>query len=573
MGVSTKYQSYYTKSEPILDYMTQILDIKSTDAIFEPCGGNGAFVDKILKQIPSANISIFELDPNAVATLQDKYACLNNISIKSTDTLLDNCIVNRLITFDKIIGNPPYGARNDDNKKNELAKLYPGLYTKESYTLFLFACIKCLNEGGMLSFIVPDTFLSLHRHLAIRQFILQHTQIKELSLFPSSYFPGVDFGYANLCIITLQKSSNIASNLSNKFTIRTGFTSVNDLYFPHKGTHQEFTQSDILNNPASAFFFNSNSRINSLVNDITIRTIGDIADCVTGFYSGNDKIYLRPANPKIIAKDDDIFGNSEDETGETGETDDETPKRGVSSPSLHPLKLETPDEDETPDGETGETGETDQSEKPEEDSPAEPTSATLGLIAVIPAVVSLESTAVLLEINATNLRQVWCQAGQISAVLPTSLVIENGITAKIDEGDGSSRGFFPTRSDPRATPAVISEPRLFCVLCGRAASCRTAVPVHRDSEEGNSVPHGVGVADVGIPADHIEDDLLRPSIEPSGNRGLLAVRQGMWKRGNVVTGSERDQVDAGVGADAEARGVRRCGRTREILREMLDFRR
>ena len=280
-----------------------------------------------------------------------------------------------------------------------------------------------------------------------------------------------------------------------------------------------------------------------------------------------------PANPKIIAKDDDIFGNSEDETGETGETDDETPKRGVSSPSLHPLKLETPDEDETPDGETGETGETDQSEKPEEDSPAEPTSATLGLIAVIPAVVSLESTAVLLEINATNLRQVWCQAGQISAVLPTSLVIENGITAKIDEGDGSSRGFFPTRSDPRATPAVISEPRLFCVLCGRAASCRTAVPVHRDSDEGNSVPHGVGVADVGIPADHIEDDLLRPSIEPSGNRGLLAVRQGMWKRGNVVTGSERDQVDAGVGADAEARGVRRRGRTREILREMLDFRR
>ena len=54
-----------------------------------------------------------------------------------------------------------------------------------------------------------------------------------------------------------------------------------------------------MNNPASAFFFNSNSRINSLVNDITIRTIGDIADCVTGFYSGNDKIYLRPANPKI----------------------------------------------------------------------------------------------------------------------------------------------------------------------------------------------------------------------------------------------------------------------------------
>ena len=148
-------------------------------------------------------------------------------------------------------------------------------------------------------------------------------------------------------------------------------------------------------------------------------------------------------------------------------------------------------------------------------------------ISVIPAVVGVESTAVLLEVNATNLRQVWCQAGKVSAVLPTSLVVENGITAIIDEGDGNSRGSLSRSADSLEAPAVISEPRLFRVLCGSPAERRTAVPVHRDSDGGNSVPHAVGVADAGIPADRIEHDLVRASLEPSGNRGLLALRQGM----------------------------------------------
>ena len=108
-----------------------------------------------------------------------------------------------------------------------------------------------------------------------------------------------------------------------------------------------------------------------------------------------------------------------------------------------------------------------------------------------------------------------------------SLVMENGITAVIDEGDGNSRGSLLYSDDALETPAVISEPRLFRVLCGRPADRRTAVPVHGDSVGGNSVPHAVGVADAGIPADRIEHDLVRPALEPAGNRGVLALRQGM----------------------------------------------
>lgn len=299
MSAATQYQSYYTKSEPILNYMATMLDIKSTDLIFEPCAGDGVFVDKILEQIPSANISIFELNPEAVLSLQRKYDSIQNVRIKLTDTLLDDAVVRKLVAFDKIIGNPPYGARNSSEKKEELNKLYPELYTKESYTLFLFACVRCLKERGLLSFIIPDTFLSLHRHISIRQYILKNTKIKELSMIPSSYFPGINFGYANLCIITLQKDSDVASNLSHRFCIRNGFSAVEELEYVGSGHCKEYSQADIYNNIDSAFFFNSSERVNDLINDISIHRIGDIANCVTGFYSGNDKAYLRPVSMEM----------------------------------------------------------------------------------------------------------------------------------------------------------------------------------------------------------------------------------------------------------------------------------
>lgn len=299
MGESLTYQSYYTKSNPILNYMTSMLHFQPQDSILEPCGGDGAFVDKILEKSPHAKISIFELNPEAVGTLRNKYSNETNIHIRQTDTLLDEDVVTCKLRYDKIIGNPPYGARNDQNKKNLLNTLYADLYTKESYTLFLYACTRCLNEHGELSFIIPDTFLSLHRHVAIRKFLLTNTIIRELALFPSSFFPGVNFGYANLCIITLKKSSDIMANLKNNITIRTDFRTVEELESKNAGTSKVVSQKTVYDGVGSAFMFKSSECLTDLINDESIPKIGDIASCVTGFYSGNDKRYLRPLNSNV----------------------------------------------------------------------------------------------------------------------------------------------------------------------------------------------------------------------------------------------------------------------------------
>ena len=299
MDSALTYQAYYTKSDPILNYMTGMLNFDPHDEILEPCGGDGVFIDKILEHNPDAHVNVFELNTSAVIGLKEKYSAKPGISVKETDTLLDTAIISCTQRYDKIIGNPPYGARNDEKKKNLLNKLYPDLYTKESYTLFLYACTRCLKENGELCFIIPDTFLSLHRHLSIRKFLLTNTQIRELALFPSSFFPGINFGYANLCIITLKKSSEISQNMNNEIVIRTNFKSVEELENSNCGTRKIISQKSVYDGVGSAFMFNSTDKVASLINNEDLKKIGDIASCVTGFYSGNDKNYLHPLNSEI----------------------------------------------------------------------------------------------------------------------------------------------------------------------------------------------------------------------------------------------------------------------------------
>jgi tRNA1(Val) A37 N6-methylase TrmN6 len=298
-----KYQAFYTKSTPIVDYMVDKLLLKPTDKIFEPCGGDGVFVEAILYADKFANIDICELNPASVAVLQSKFANFQNVSIRECDTLLDNDLSfnsNFGGYYDKIIANPPYGAWQDLEKRAVLKKMYSDLYAKESYALFLFRCIELLKEGGILSFIIPDTFLNLHMHKAIRKHILTKTKIIELALFPSSFFPGVNFGYANLSIITLQKTSNQKECLSNSFNVLTNFSAVEQLAEINKQELKvySFSQQEIFSNPDYAFLISDNSSISKAINEAAIK-VGDIASCVTGFYSGDDKTFLQVNSPDL----------------------------------------------------------------------------------------------------------------------------------------------------------------------------------------------------------------------------------------------------------------------------------
>ncbi len=300
------YRSYYTKSSPIVSYMVQKLSIESGVRVFEPCAGDGVFIDALNSKIPNLSIDIFELNPEAVSLLKEKYKSHSNITEREEDTLTNE----ELFLFskaggvyDRIIANPPYGGWQDHDRRKILKKFYPGLYVKETYTLFLYRCIQLLRDKGILVFIIPDTFLNLHMHTTLREYLLTNTKVKEITLFPSSFFPGVNFGYSNLSIITLERCFNKNECLRNDFKVITGFKNVEELTNIEKGLRKNlqlfiFSQKNTYENLDHALFITENPRVTHLINNVGKR-IGDIAACVTGFYSGSDKNYLRPISPKI----------------------------------------------------------------------------------------------------------------------------------------------------------------------------------------------------------------------------------------------------------------------------------
>jgi adenine-specific DNA-methyltransferase len=291
------YQPYYTTSKSLVNYMVENLAVTRGMRVFEPCAGNGVFIDALIEKISDITVEAFELDTQAVATLNKKYANDKRIFIKHCDTLTDDMLTlyaNSGGYFERIIANPPYGGWQDYDKRKDLKKLYPQMYVKETYTLFLYRCIQLLKENGLLVFIVPDTFLNLHSHTALRKFMLTNTKIKEIALFPSFFFPNINFGYANLSIITLEKSYKLEECLANQVRVLTGFRQVEELEKAkdHNLKVHTLKQEHIFNTSNHAFIVSDSPVLERL--SCRDKKIGDIADCVTGLYSGNDRKFLRP---------------------------------------------------------------------------------------------------------------------------------------------------------------------------------------------------------------------------------------------------------------------------------------
>lgn len=319
--------SYYTNSDEITSYMANRLGISNNNVILEPSAGEGIFIDEILKTGIPIQVDALDIDKKAISVLEKKYKDNDSITVIETDTLLDerldlfgipeiwlkrtDTLIDEQLSFfgavgghyDRVIGNPPYGAWQDYEKRDLLKKKYPGQYVKETYSLFLLRCISVLKMGGRLSFIIPDTFLFLNLHAKLREVLLTATKIEEIIIFPSKFFPGVSFGYSNLSIITLERCTKEVA-LNNTARIVQGFCSADEfrLLFvkgnlPEHLSEFKLKQSDVLACDQHRFIL-ANNDITTTIKHSALR-LGDIADVVTGFYTGDNKRFIRAIDDSV----------------------------------------------------------------------------------------------------------------------------------------------------------------------------------------------------------------------------------------------------------------------------------
>jgi type I restriction-modification system DNA methylase subunit len=148
---------------------------------------------KLLEEETTASARNYQLEIGGamLPSLGANIVCGNSLieSAIETDLLAETSIAKRLNVlnfntafpwidetggFDAIVGNPPWGAQFDEETTGILRHNYVTASTDsiDSYAVFIERARSLLRDRGLLSYIVPDTFLRKDGYLATREMLL-----------------------------------------------------------------------------------------------------------------------------------------------------------------------------------------------------------------------------------------------------------------------------------------------------------------------------------------------------------------------------------------------------------------
>ncbi len=144
-------------------------DIKS---ILEPSCGSCEYILQINKMLD--NCIITGIEKNKIIFNNIKDISKNNISLINDDFL--KIKINK--KYDLVLGNPPYFVI----KKKEVNQKYYDYFEGRPniFILFIIKSLEILNEGGILSFILPKNFLNSLYYNKTRQYIYKYYKILEI---------------------------------------------------------------------------------------------------------------------------------------------------------------------------------------------------------------------------------------------------------------------------------------------------------------------------------------------------------------------------------------------------------
>jgi tRNA1(Val) A37 N6-methylase TrmN6 len=145
---------------------------KNINNILEPSCGSGEYITAINKFYPKKNILAIEFNDiiyNNIQSLKN-----NKINI-----LNENFITyNTLEKFDLIIGNPPFYIMKKKDVDKNFYKYFDG--RPNIFILFIIKSLTLLSKNGLLSFILPTSFLNCSYYEKTREYIYNNFQIIDI---------------------------------------------------------------------------------------------------------------------------------------------------------------------------------------------------------------------------------------------------------------------------------------------------------------------------------------------------------------------------------------------------------
>lgn len=180
--------------------LVESIDLKKGQNILEPSFGEGSFIFAIIDRLyPSIYSDVEELFSHLYGVEFDEtlYETFKEKIIERFGKLpqhfnfyhADFLQAELPISFDHIIGNPPFGGTVNKNiaEEDKLDKKYGWRFDlkikKETYSFFTVKCIESLAPNGQLHFICSNTFLTVSTHKGLRNYLMQTGAINICSLF------------------------------------------------------------------------------------------------------------------------------------------------------------------------------------------------------------------------------------------------------------------------------------------------------------------------------------------------------------------------------------------------------
>jgi hypothetical protein len=184
-GDKARSGSYYTPDR-IVDEIAKAVPGDGA-RILDPCCGTGQFLLSFADKTGDP-LSLFGGDTDGLAV----HIARINLMLKFRDTDFEPrvCRSDFLLDgrfdgdgfpgFDMIATNPPWGMHYSAGELDRLKDLFPDIRSFESYSYILKKSIDLLREGGILSFILPESLLHVKTHGGIRRYILKNARIERI---------------------------------------------------------------------------------------------------------------------------------------------------------------------------------------------------------------------------------------------------------------------------------------------------------------------------------------------------------------------------------------------------------
>lgn len=226
------------------------------------------------------------------------------------------------ITFDAVVGNPPYGARKPENKRAIYGRLYGardadrrrgsiGTGDGDTYAMFFANGVERLREGGRLCLITNDSFRTLTTHAALRRYILDRCKIVEILLTNTRHFEGVSFQFAGMAITTLEKCSDAESRRTNVMTLVDTIVDPRDFPVPPADRVSQVRQEDYEALPETPLFIGvPHELFEAARGSLRLR---DVARGRQGLATADDGRFLAAVDDPRVVRDGIATEVSEDE--------------------------------------------------------------------------------------------------------------------------------------------------------------------------------------------------------------------------------------------------------------------